>query len=135
MSFLLTFNRFHTLSWSFHWWIWTSKCRLSNFQKQPQKCSSEKLFQKESVADVLQKRYFKNFGISTRKYLHWILFLIMLQACSFLKKKLQRRYFPVKSAKFLKTHFLQNTSVGDFCCSQGLENFSVKKRPVWVPYQ
>ena len=80
---------------------------------------------------IFKKGVFKNFGISTRKYLHWILFLIMLQACSFLKKKLQRRYFPVKSAKFLKTHFLQNTSVGAFCCSQGFENFSVKKRPVW----
>ena len=28
MSYLLTFNRFHTLFWRFHYWLWTSKWRL-----------------------------------------------------------------------------------------------------------
>ena len=28
MSLLLTLNRFHTLCWCFHSWLWTSKCQL-----------------------------------------------------------------------------------------------------------
>ena len=49
----------------------------------------------------------KNFGTFTRKYLCWSLLLIKLQAWrTIIKKKLQRRCFPVKFAKFLKTPFL-----------------------------
>ena len=29
--FLLTLNRFHTLFWCSHCWIWTSECRLSDY--------------------------------------------------------------------------------------------------------
>ena len=36
-----------------------------------------------------------------------------LQACNFLKKRLQNRCFPVNIAKFLRAPFLQNTSG---CC-------------------
>ena len=36
------------------------------------------------------------------------------QACKFIKKRLQHRYFPVKLAKFSRTLFLQNTSGGSF---------------------
>ena len=32
------------------------------------------------------------------------------QACKFIKKRLQHRYFPVKLAKLSRTLFLQNTS-------------------------
>ena len=32
-----------------------------------------------------------------------------LQACNFIKKRLQHRCFPVKFAKFLRTHFLKNS--------------------------
>ena len=28
VSLLLTWNRFETLTWCFHFWLWTSKCRL-----------------------------------------------------------------------------------------------------------
>ena len=35
----------------------------------------------------------------------WSLFLVKLQACNFLKKRLQHMHFPVKFAKFLKTPF------------------------------
>ena len=28
VSFMLTLNRFHTLFWCFHCWLWTNKCRL-----------------------------------------------------------------------------------------------------------
>ena len=28
VSLLLTLNRFHTLFWCFHYWLWTSKCQL-----------------------------------------------------------------------------------------------------------
>ena len=36
------------------------------------------------------------------------------QACKFIKKRLQHRYFPVKLAKFSRTLFLQNTPVAGF---------------------
>ena len=29
----ITLNRFHTLFWCFHCWLWTSKCRLGSSQK------------------------------------------------------------------------------------------------------
>ena len=38
-----------------------------------------------------------------------------LQGCYFFKKRLQHRFFPVNSAKPLKTAFLQNTCGGCFC--------------------
>ena len=44
----------------------------------------------------------KNFANSTRKHLCWSLFLIELQAF-FIKKRLQHRFFPVKSVKVLRT--------------------------------
>ena len=47
----------------------------------------------------------KNFTNFTGKHLCWSLFLIKLQACNFLKKRLQHRDFPVKFVKFLKTSF------------------------------
>ena len=37
-----------------------------------------------------------------------------LQACNFIKKRLQHTYFPVNIAKFLKTPFLQTPSVAAF---------------------
>ena len=37
-------------------------------------------------------------------------FLIKLQACNLIKKRVWHRCFPVKFAKFLRTPFLQNTS-------------------------
>ena len=36
------------------------------------------------------------------------------QACKFIKKRLQHRYFPVKLARFSRALFLQNTSGGSF---------------------
>ena len=45
--------------------------------------------QKQSLADVLQNR---------------------CQACNFIKKRLQYRYFPMKYKKIFRTSFLQNTS-------------------------
>ena len=44
----------------------------------------------------------KNFANSTRKHLCWSLFLIELQAF-FIKKRLQHRFFHVKSVKVLRT--------------------------------
>ena len=38
-----------------------------------------------------------------------------LQACNFIKKRLQHRCFSVKFTKSLRASFLQNTSVGCFC--------------------
>ena len=37
-----------------------------------------------------------------------------LKDCNFIKERLQHRCFSVNNAKFLRTHFLQNTSGGCF---------------------
>ena len=47
-----------------------------------------------------------------------------LKACSFVKKRLQHRYFSVNFGKYLRTPFLQNTSSGCFCTSKQLYNKS-----------
>ena len=49
----------------------------------------------------------KNFAIFTGKYLFWSVFNknVGLEACNFIKKRLQDRCFPVNTAKFSRTHF------------------------------
>ena len=62
----------------------------------------------------------KHFAMLTWKHLCWSLdvsFLINvvgLKACNFIKKRLQHRFFLINIAKFLRTVFLQNTSGGCF---------------------
>ena len=51
----------------------------------------------------------KNFAYFTGKHLCWS------EACNCIKKRLQHGCFPVKSAKFLRSSFKQNTSSGCFC--------------------
>ena len=57
---------------------------------------------------------FKNFAILAGKHMGWSL-LIKLQAWR-PAKRLQHRCFHVNIAKFLRTPFLQNTSIGCFWC-------------------
>ena len=38
-----------------------------------------------------------------------------LKACNFIKKRLQRMYFPVKFGEFLRTPILKNTANYGFC--------------------
>ena len=64
----------------------------------------------------------KNLAKFTEKHLHWSLFFnqvagvsvliesLFWYSCNYIKKRLQHRCFPVSFAKFLRTHFLQNTS-------------------------
>ena len=60
--------------------------------------------------------FLKNFANSSEKRLRLRLFLIkmQIQTCDFVKKRLQNKSFLAKFAKFLRTHFLQNTSGGCF---------------------
>ena len=51
---------------------------------------------------LYQKAAFKNFAISTGKHLCWSLTLIKLQACNFIKSRLQYRCFHVKLTKFFE---------------------------------
>ena len=51
----------------------------------------------------------KNFAIFTGKHLSWNLFLIKLQACEFIEKRLQHWYFPLHVRKFLRTPTLKNS--------------------------
>ena len=58
-----------------------------------------------------RKAVLKNFAIFTEKPLCWSLFLHKntgLQSWNFIKKRLQRRFFPVNIAKFLRTTVLKN---------------------------
>ena len=50
----------------------------------------------------------KNFLIFTGKHLSWGLFLIKLQACRFIEKRLQHWCFPLHVKKFLRTPILKN---------------------------
>ena len=50
----------------------------------------------------------KNFVIFTGKHLCWSLFLIKLQACKFIEKRLQHWCFPLHVKKFLRTPILKN---------------------------
>ena len=54
----------------------------------------------------MQKAVLKNFAILTGKHPCWSLFfnkVACIQTCSLIKKRLQRRSFPVNVAKFLST--------------------------------
>ena len=64
--------------------------------------------QKQPSSVFAEKGVLKNFTIFTRKHLCWSLFLITLQACNLLKKRLQHRCFLVNIAKFLRTPILKN---------------------------
>ena len=58
-----------------------------------------------------KKAVLKIFAIFTEKHLYWNLFLYKnagLQACSFVKKRLQHRCFPVNIDKFLRALILKN---------------------------
>ena len=50
----------------------------------------------------------KNFVIFTGKRLCWSLFLIKLQACKFIEKRLQHWCFPLHFKKFFRTPILKN---------------------------
>ena len=55
----------------------------------------------------MKKHVLNNFTNFTGKHMPWSLFLIKLQA-HVIKKRLQRRCFAVKFAKFLRTPILKN---------------------------
>ena len=50
----------------------------------------------------------KNFVIFTEKHLCWSLFMIKLQACKFIEKRLQHWRFPLHVRKILRTPIFKN---------------------------
>ena len=63
---------------------------------------------RSSPSQILFKiSFLNNFASYIRKHLCWSLFNKFggLQACNFVKRRLQHRCFPVKFAKFLRTPF------------------------------
>ena len=62
------------------------------------------LFRSSHRRCSVKRGIFKNFANFTGKQLCWSL----LQACNFIKNKLQHWCFPVKFAKFLRTSILKN---------------------------
>ena len=69
---------------------------------------SEKYFRSSRLQMFFKTSVLKNFANFTGKHLGWSLFLLKLQACNFIKNRLQHRGFPVKFAKFLTTAFVKN---------------------------
>ena len=82
---------------SFSFKCFLFKCYLRDEKKQPPE-------------EFYKKGVLKNFAIFTGKHLCWGLFLIKLQTwpAFSLKRRLQRRCFPVSIAKFLRTPVLKN---------------------------
>ena len=70
-------------------------------------------FFRSSFPEVFcEKRILKNFAKFTGKHLCHSLFFNKI-ACSFIKKRLWYRCFPVNFVKFLKTPFFHKTAPGD----------------------
>ena len=74
-----------------------------------------KLFRLKSVSSIdnyyleaVTGCVFQNFVIFTGKHLYWSLFLIELQACKFIEKRLKRWCFPLHVKKFSRTPILKN---------------------------
>ena len=68
-------------------------------------------FSEAATRGVLWKKLFiKIFATLTGKHLCWSLFnkVAGLQACNFIKKRLQHRRFPLVKVKFLKTPMMKN---------------------------
>ena len=62
----------------------------------------------EAARCSINKAVLKNFVIFTGKQLCWSPFLIKLQACKFIEKRLQHWCFPLHVRKFLRTPILKN---------------------------
>ena len=76
------------------------------------------LLQKQSFVDAPQNRFsskLRNFHRKAPVLESLFNKATSLQACNFIKKRLQLRCFPVTFAKFLRTLFLLNTSSDCFC--------------------
>ena len=58
--------------------------------------------------EVVTGGVLKNFVIFRGKHLCWSLFLIKLQACKFIEKRLQHWCFPLHVKKFSRTPILKN---------------------------
>ena len=81
----------------------------------------------------------KNFVIFTGKHLCWRLFLIKLQACKFIEKRLQHWCFPLHVKKFLRTPILKSISlrllliillVQQFICFR-ISLYNYKEKPIF----
>ena len=103
VSLLLTLDRFHTLFWCFHYWLWISKYRFSEhclrFAKFPEEHLYAGFFSSEAVTQrcSIKKGVLKNFSKFTGKH---------LRPATLLKKEtLWHRCFPVD---FKNTFFTEH---------------------------
>ena len=95
--------------------------------------NSSTIFRSNHQRCFIQKVVFEKFAIFTGKQLWWSLFLKKnadLWVCNFIKNRLKRKCFPVKFAKFLRTPFLQNTSVAK--TNQKKQRYSEKRYTLWM---
>ena len=70
--------------------------------------SKNTFFYRTSPVAASEKGFLITFAKITGKHICLRFFLIKLQAFSFIKKRLQHKYFPVKFAKFLRIPIFKN---------------------------
>ena len=95
--------------------------------------NSSTIFRSSHQRCFIQTVVFKKFAIFTGKQLWWSLFFRKnpdLWVCNFIKNRLKRKCFPVKFAKFLRTPFLQNTSVAK--TNQKKQRDILRKDTLWI---
>ena len=90
-----TFKRLR--NWGIYWRLFLFGDPVRKFRSSHQRCSIKKL-----LLRISQKSQ-ENTSVGVSFHLCW-------SPCNFMKRKLQRRYFPVNIADILRTIFLQNTS-------------------------
>ena len=93
-------NKFLRIFFTEHLWI--SACRKS------WRLSANSFVKKQPQEVFCKRGVLKNFVNFTGKHFCLSLFLIKLQACNFVKKRLQHSSFPVHLDKFLKTSLLKS---------------------------
>ena len=105
-------HRYRILQWQLAILIfWTKFARKRNFRSKTEKSH----FRVHPWSLLAISNFYARGPTDRTVFLCWSLFL--KKACSFIKKRLQRRCFPENIAKFLRTSLLQNTSGGCVCLS------------------
>ena len=103
---------FFTYSWVLEWFVWF--CFEKTFSSFPMLFVQVGKRSRETLRSSRSQQFFKigvlkNLSILARNHLCWSLFLIRLQVwrpAFLLKKRFQRRCFPMNITKFLRTAFL-----------------------------
>ena len=95
----------------FCWNEISKKSSIKEDTRKMENCKANHILDRSSHRRCsVRKDVLRNFAKFTGKHLCQGLLMSGPKACSFIKKRLWHRCFPVNFAKFLRTPFLQNTS-------------------------